>query len=106
RIDHNLRWSFTNSKGHWGKPFLQVGHRFVAKQTRYHEDSDYTSPPPSYHLFDAVAGIKYQMAKQSLGLNISVDNLTNNLYKEYMNRFRYYAHEMGRNITIRLFYNF
>ncbi|HWV72454.1 MAG TPA: TonB-dependent receptor [Pseudosphingobacterium sp.] len=106
RVDHNLRWSFTNSNGHWTRPFLQVGHRFVARQTRYNKDSDYTSPPPSYHLFDAVAGIKYQMAKQTVGLNISVDNLTNNLYKEYMNRFRYYAHEMGRNITVRLFYNF
>ena len=35
-------------------------------------------------------------------LSLSVTNLLNTSYREYLNRFRYYADEMGRNITLRI----
>ncbi len=105
RIDHHLRYTFRNN-GKWTKPFFQLGHRFVAEQKRYEPGSDYTPPPPAYHLLEASAGVGYDLGGQKLGLNVSAYNLTNELYKEYMNRFRYYTHEMGRNLMIRLNYTF
>ncbi|QNL47808.1 TonB-dependent receptor [Olivibacter sp. SDN3] len=107
RLEHNLRWDINLHNGsNWNAPYLQVGHRFVARQTRYEPNSDYAAPPPSYNLINLMAGVKYKLGGQTFSFHASVDNLTNKLYKDYMNRFRYYTHEMGRNITLRLQYNF
>jgi iron complex outermembrane receptor protein len=35
-----------------------------------------------------------------------VENILNTAYKDYMDRFRYYAHLQGRNVTLKLNYNF
>lgn len=107
RLDHNIRWSLGVPKRyHWHSPFIQFGHRFVARQTRYEPNTDYVEPPPAYHVFNIVAGTKVLIHKSELGVNLAVDNVFNNLYKDYMNRFRYYTDEMGRNITLRLLYKF
>lgn len=108
RIDHSLRWDINlgSGSGKWSTPYLQLGHRFVAKQGRYEPNSDYAAPPSSYNLINLAAGIKYKLAGQVFSLNASVDNLMNKAYKDYMNRFRYYTHEMGRNIMLRLQYKF
>ena len=34
------------------------------------------------------------------------DNILNNLYKEYTDRFRYYAHARGANVSMRLLFKF
>jgi len=86
--------------------FIQAQYQYVAKQTRYDQGSDFASPPPAYGLINMLGGISCKLNKQELNLNMGVNNLLNKEYKEYMNRFRYYAHDMGRNVTVRLNYNF
>ena len=39
-------------------------------------------------------------------INFRVENLLNNLYKNYLNRLRYFTHEMGRNILLSVSYNY
>jgi len=39
-------------------------------------------------------------------VDLSVQNLTNQLYKDYLNRFRYYTHDLGRSIQLRINYEF
>ena len=34
------------------------------------------------------------------------DNILNALYKEYTDRFRYYAHERGANFSLRMLFQF
>lgn len=104
RVDQyiHLDFQFKNLNSAW----IQAGHSFVRRQTRYEPESDYATPPGAYHLFQLSGGTTIKVGEQELGLNLSVDNLFNTLYKEYMNRYRYYTHDMGRNITIRLAYNF
>jgi iron complex outermembrane receptor protein len=84
--------------------FLQLSHVFVAKQNRYEAGSDFTAPPSAYHLLNLGLGTQIISGKQSLNVSFSIDNLTNTLYKDYMNRFRYYAHDLGRNFVLRLTY--
>jgi iron complex outermembrane recepter protein len=95
RIDHGLQWDYKKS-------YIKFGHRYVARQRRYLEHTDYTPPPPAYHLLSVIAATSYK----SVSVSLSIDNITNNLYKDYMDRFRYYAHEMGRNFTLRIHYTF
>ncbi|QHS61199.1 TonB-dependent receptor [Chitinophaga agri] len=95
RIDHGLQWDYKHA-------YLKMEHRYVARQRRYRVHSDYAPPPPAYHLLSATAAMKFT----SLSVSLTVENITNNLYKDYMDRFRYYAHEMGRNFTLRIHYTF
>lgn len=104
RLDHSLRLDL--QPGAFKDSFLQFGHSYVSKQARYEAGSDYAAPPPAYQLFHLIAGTKYTLHQNELAINLSVDNLFNESYKEYMNKYRYYTHDMGRNITLRLAYKF
>lgn len=88
--------------------YLSLKHQFVAKQTRYKPEEELVpTTPDAYHLFGATMGMKLPIQKnQSISLHLSAENLLNELYKEYTNRFRYYAHDMGRNIQFKLIYHF
>ena len=85
-----------------------IGHTFVAKQTRFEPSKELVNTTPeAYHLFEASIGgtIKINNTK-ILSIRLSSENIFNTLYKEYTNRFRYYAHDLGRNIHLRLNYTF
>ena len=104
RVDQSVKLEV--KLGALNDSFIQIGHGFVARQTRYEAGSDYAAPPPAYHLFNLMAGTNYVMGGKKLLFNLGVENLFNESYKEYMNRYRYYTHDMGRNITLRLAYKF
>jgi iron complex outermembrane receptor protein len=103
RVDNSLRLKLPNTEL-LSDSYLRIQYQYVSKQTRYDEGSDYTAPPSAYHLLNLDAGFQIKTGKNSLSLNLSVNNLTNKLYKEYMNRFRYYAHDTGRNFILRATY--
>ncbi len=90
--------------GVW-QPSLGIEHRYVAKQNRFNPATDLINDTPSaYHLLGFTAGITWKMnLKQNLSLLVEGTNVLNRLYKEYTNRSRYYAHDLGRDIrcTIR-----
>jgi iron complex outermembrane recepter protein len=67
---------------------------------------DIAPAPPGYILLSAEAGIKLPVNNRELLISIAGDNLTNEVYRNYMNRLRYFADEVGRNFTLRLKYNF
>ncbi|WP_432710640.1 TonB-dependent receptor [Pedobacter sp.] len=104
RMAQQLTWNFDPNKNK--DSYLQIGHQQVARQTRYEPGSDYAAPPKGYGLFSIAAGSILNLGKQMLKVHLQADNLFNTSYKDYMNRYRYYAHEMGRNVTIRLAYQF
>jgi iron complex outermembrane receptor protein len=68
-------------------------------------DSDYAPPPGAYMLFDAEAGFAIPRLK-GMDVGITVTNLLNTRYRNYLNRFRYYTDETGRNISLRVKYSF
>ena len=107
RLSHSLEWKVT-PKGLFKHIEASVGHTFVAKQTRFEPSQELVpTTPEAYHLFEASLGGTLSITEhQSLSVRVSAENLLNQLYKEYTNRFRYYAHDLGRNISLRLSYNF
>ncbi|GIZ14637.1 TonB-dependent receptor [Capnocytophaga catalasegens] len=87
--------------------YTSVKHQFVAKQTRYNPEQELVKDTPdAYHLFNIGIGAKIPFEKQSIAIHLSCENIFNQLYKEYTNRFRYYAHDLGRNIQFRFVYSF
>jgi outer membrane receptor protein involved in Fe transport len=64
-------------------------------------------PPKAYSLWSLQAGATIQVTeKQHLEIGVSVQNLFNTVYRDYLNRFRYYANDMGRNGSLRLKWKF
>ncbi|WDF70322.1 TonB-dependent receptor [Sphingobacterium oryzagri] len=105
RLQHGLTWRYKSNAE--ALSYLKVAHRFVAKQTRYEPNSDYQAPPPAYHLIDLVASKQFDLATdRKLAILLSVDNVFNREYKDYLDRLRYYTHQMGRNINLKISYQF
>ena len=68
---------------------------------------DMSTPPQAYHLLNLSSSIQFGSKNGGeYKINVRVENLFNNLYKDYLNRLRYFTHDMGRNIMLSLNYNY
>jgi iron complex outermembrane receptor protein len=63
-----------------------------------------SEPPEAYSLWNA--GVSYAFAKANTKIKLSSDNLFNTQYRNYLNRQRFYADEVGRDIQLQIIYNF
>lgn len=86
--------------------YAQLGGQAVARQTRVprpENGQDYQAPPAGYYLLNAEAGLVLRPASHHpLSVGLSGTNLLNRRYRDYLNRYRYYLDELGRNVTLRL----
>ncbi len=65
---------------------------------------DVSTPPDAYHLLGlrAKAGFNIGDAGTRLDLGLAVANLFDTSYRNYLNRLRFYADDLGRNIMLNL----
>lgn len=63
---------------------------------------DFMEAPPSYFLLNMATGISIPAKQNRVDLRVGVDNVLNTSYREYSNRLRYYADDLGRNFSIAL----
>lgn len=83
--------------------YIEASLESVLKQTRVPENSDYLNPPDAYNLVSLGLGFSIPTyKKQKLIVDFEINNLLNTAYRDYLNRFRYYADEMGRNYSLKL----
>jgi len=105
RFENGLKYEFSNLK-HLKESSIDIHVLYVAKQTRVEENSDYKVAPDAYVLLNADAGTSVHIGKQHYEIGVSVNNILNNKYREYMNAFRYFTDEPGRSYVLRLKYHF
>jgi iron complex outermembrane recepter protein len=101
RFDNRLRYEWPVA-GKWKHIFVEVSNLAVAKQTRVPPNSDFAPPPPGYVLWGASAGFSAPFDKHELRISLSVTNLNNANYRDYLDRFRYYFADPGRDIVLRV----
>ncbi|MEO1448744.1 MAG: TonB-dependent receptor, partial [Bacteroidota bacterium] len=86
--------------------YLKIGYRRVAMQNQFPitpegaGSGDWAPPPPGYGLLHLAAAWNFHLGDNHLQFGLRADNLTNERYRDYLNRFRYFADEPGRNWTI------
>lgn len=106
RWDNSLRYSLARAgerRSRWRDPYVSVGNLLVARQNRVPANSDFTPPPPAYSLWTASLGSSVTIAdKQNVDVSLTATNLFDVQYRDYLNRFRYYANDLGRNVAVRL----
>ena len=113
RSDNKLQYDLKP----WGKltdAYVSVSGLYVAKQNRAPAvttrqengqiifTGDFAPPPPAYFLLGAEAGFTLPISGHPMSVVLSTTNLANVAYRDYLNRFRYFADEPGRNIMLKI----
>ncbi|WP_194851265.1 TonB-dependent receptor [Nonlabens antarcticus] len=115
QFSNELVWS----QGVFKNLDLKLSNQTILKQTRF-PDNDYavdvpddqgnfstqvvniSESPAAYSLWNLGAGYAFAKAK----INLRVNNLFNTNYRNYLNRQRFYADDIGRDVQIQFIYNF
>ncbi|MBD2713777.1 TonB-dependent receptor [Microvirga sp. STR05] len=98
-------WPNANATSRFQNRYAQLGGVAVARQTRVpnnYEARDLLLPPPGYGLLNMELGGTLRWGGQPLEISVAGANLLNQRYRDYLNRYRYFTDEMGRNVTLRL----
>jgi iron complex outermembrane receptor protein len=68
---------------------------------------DVSTPPDAYHLLNFNSSADFKMNHKSiLTVGFSITNLLNTSYRNYLNRLRFYADDLGRNFLLNLKINY
>jgi iron complex outermembrane receptor protein len=97
RFDYTVRYGFNKNNA-----YVSGGVTQVSTQTRVAAGTDYSEPPVGYFLVNLNGGMN--VGKVEIGLRVT--NALNTAYRDYLNRFRYYADDQGRNISLKVGYKF
>lgn len=98
-------WSLTlkfKERKFFKDTYLEPSYLFVDKQHRVAAGVDFAEAPAAYHLFGLNAGSTFQIKQQQLIVTFSISNAANAIYRDYLDRFRYYNDAVGVNYIIRL----
>jgi iron complex outermembrane receptor protein len=105
RITNEVTYTLKDSKT-FTNTYFSVEVEKVFRQTRVPDEStgiqDYKAPPDGYALLNADLSTSIKLKGWPLTIGVSGRNLLNTAYRNYLNSFRYYTDEMGRNISLRL----
>ena len=101
RYEAGITHQFKNIK-HLQKSELGIAASYVNRQWRTPANSDYLNAPEAYLLISAHAETQIHINSFEMHLGLRIDNLLNTTYRDYMNRFRYYSDEIGRNIQLHI----
>ncbi len=61
---------------------------------------DFAPAPDGYTVIDFAVGFSISAEKTQYDVRLSADNLFNQRFRDYTNRFRYYADDIGRNVIL------
>lgn len=106
RISNELTYKFKNLK-RMADTYISCELLNVMRQTHVPGESngkqDYKEPPGAYNLVNLNAASTVAVGKKmDVKFGISVRNLLNTTYRDYLNSMRYFTDEMGRNISFRV----
>ncbi|MBA2613076.1 MAG: TonB-dependent receptor [Bacteroidetes bacterium] len=101
RYESEITYRFKNYKK-LNSSYLSASVLYVTKQWRVPANSDFVAPPSEYYTFNIHGSCSIKIKNQNIELGVSVFNLLNKTYRDYLDRFRYFTDAMGRNITFRI----
>ena len=119
----SLRNSILVSPVRWERFSFELNTKHVFRQNQYPdynfetdivEDGQYitktidiSTPPSGYNLIGAdLRWGPYAFLSSNVKISLSVDNLLNSSYRNYLNRLRYYADEQGRSVLLKIKFSY
>lgn len=102
RFDNGINYTLRDYK-HFKQTYFGINVLNVLQQRFVPADyDDYAAPPKAYVLLNLQVGTTLQFGKQQVTVGLAIDNLLNQKYRDYMDRFRYFADERGTNVALRV----
>lgn len=118
-VNNKIRFS----RKEWHELILELKSELVLEQKKFPNNNfntfiiennelkevevDISTPPPAYHLLHFYSEMKFNTFKKSTTtVAFSVQNILNVAFRDYLNRQRFFADEIGRNFQIQLKFNY
>jgi len=79
---------------------FQMNSRYVFEQKNLLPSQDFLAPPESYYLVGLKVSAEKQLRRLRLNMFVKAENLLNETYRDYLNRQRYFADDLGFNLII------
>lgn len=80
-----------------------VGFSYDAEQTNVDLNEDFLNPPGEYYLINISTKFRLKTKNgNDIDIQFRAENLLNNTYRQYLNRLRYFADEVGSNFSINI----
>jgi iron complex outermembrane receptor protein len=105
QFNSSLSWTFKDSR-RWKSVKINVDLSHVSQQKFWDEEAELLDPPAAYTLINAAFSTGMVVGSRMLYGSLSVENLFDVSYRNYLNRLRYFADEEGRNVRIVLRHEF
>ncbi len=101
--------------------WLQLQSEYVFRQNEYPDNNfevfvpetgttelvDVSTPPDAYHLLNFNSSIDFILnPKSTLTVGFTITNIFNTSYRNYLNRLRFYADDLGRNFLLNVKLNY
>jgi len=104
---NSLRLSLQSEYVFRQNEFPNTNFEVFIPETQTTEIVDVSTPPEAYHLLDFDSSIDFKLNnKSTLTVGLGIKNLFNTSYRNYLNRLRYYADDLGRNFLLNLKINY
>ena len=104
---NSIRLAFQSSYNFKQNNYPNTNFEVYIPETETLQEVDVSSTPEAYHLLDFSSSIDInlnQASKLTVGLRIT--NVLDTSYRNYLNRLRYYADDLGRNFLLNLKINY
>ncbi|MDW3645606.1 MAG: TonB-dependent receptor [Bacteroidia bacterium] len=85
---------------------LSINAKYVFRQNRLLPEQDFLAPPDAYFLLGAEWEGHIQLGESKVAFSLQAENILNTVYRDYLNRLRYYADDLGINIRLGIRYEF
>lgn len=104
---NNLKLSLESNYVFRQNEFPDTNFDVFLPETNTTELVDISTPPDAYHLLNFRSSIDFAINdKSNLNVGLMVNNLFDTSYREYLNRQRYFADDLGRNVLLQLKINY
>ncbi len=116
----NISNSVAYTNINWHNLAIGLESQFVFEQQRFppnifvfspqqqqEVELDINTPPNAYHLLALDAEVSFSIQNANdFKIGVRATNLLNTSYRDYLNRQRYFVDDLGRNISLRLIFNY
>jgi iron complex outermembrane receptor protein len=104
---NNIRLSLQSDYNFRQNEFPNNNFEVFVPETETTEVVDVSTPPGAYHLLNFNSSIDFKASKTALlTVGFGITNVLNTSYRNYLNRLRYYADDLGRNFLLNIKINY
>ena len=79
---------------------LSIDNQYVFRRADITEDQDFLLPPDAYNIIGLQLSGDLPLKSTRLRITAGIDNLMNVQYRDYLNRQRYFADDIGRSVRV------